>query len=105
MRRARIGIPFTFALLLASGGTAGAEEGKPAPEQRARRSSEILAHIDQPEAGKSWLAHHLDRVRIDGKSGLRYARPLAFGKRDLELELRGPAMGRKRFGVSFELRF
>lgn len=105
MRRARIIVLSTLALLLTGGGLGGAEEPGAAPERPVRRGAEILAQVDQPPAEKGWLAHHLDRIHIHRKSGLAYSRPLAIGEQDLELRVLGPAMGRKRVGLSFEIRF
>jgi hypothetical protein len=105
MRRAPIIVLSALALLLTAGGAAAEDEATPSPEQSRRRSVEILAHIDQPEAEESWLSHHLARIHLHGKTGLEYTRPLSLAERDLELSLRGPALGRKSLGLSFEIRF
>ncbi len=105
MRRALIIVFSTLTLLLIAGGAAGEEEGVPSPEQSRLRSVEILAHIEQPEAQKSWLSHHLDRIHVHRKAGLAYTRSLSLAERDLELSLRGPALGKKSLGFSFEIRF
>ena len=70
-----------------------------------RRSVEILAAIEQPEGDKSWLSHHLDRIHVNRKTGLAYTQPLNLADHDIELSLRGPALDRKRLGLSFEIRF
>ena len=105
MRRAPNIVFSVLALLLTAGGAAGKEEATSSPEQSIRRSVEILAHIEQPEAQKSWLSHHLDRIHVHRKAGLAYTRSLSLAERDLELSLRGPALGKKSLGFSFEIRF
>ena len=105
MRRIPIIVMSALALLLTAGGAAGEDEAMPSPEKSRRSSAEILAHIDQPEAETGWLDHHLDRIHFHRKTGLAYTRPLALAERDLELSLRGPALSRKRFGLSVEIRF
>jgi hypothetical protein len=44
-------------------------------------------------------------VRIHKKTGLSYTTRVKPGGRDLELSFRGPGMGRKRLGLSLEVRF
>ena len=105
MRRTPIIVMSALVLLLTAGGAAGEDEAAPSLEKSHRRSAEILAHMDQPEAEASWLSHHLDRIHFHSKTGLAYTRPLAVAERDLELSLRGPALGKKRVGLSFEIRF
>ena len=105
MRRASLIVFSALALLLTAGGAAGEDEATPPPEESRRRSVQILAHIEQPEAEQSWLSHHLDRIHFHRKAGLSYTRPLSLAEHDLELSLRGPALDRKRVGVSFEVRF
>ncbi len=105
MRRALIIVFSTLTLLLIAGGAAGEEEVVPSPKQSLLRSVEILAHIEQPEAQKSWLSHHLDRIHVHRKSGIAYTRPLSLARHDLELSLRGPALNEKSLGLSFEIRF
>jgi hypothetical protein len=106
MRRASIIVFSALALLLTAGGAWGEEEEATLPpEQPRRRSAEILAHTEQPEAEASWLSHHLERVHLHSKAGLAYTRPLRLAERDFEFSLRGPALGRKRVGLSFEITF
>ena len=105
MWRAPVIVFSVLALLLTAGGAAGEEETTSSPEQPLRRSVEILAHIEQPEAQQSWLSHHLDRIHIDRKMGLTYTRPLSLAEHDFELSLRGPALNKKTLGLSFEIRF
>lgn len=105
MRRAPAIVFSVLALLLTAGGAAGEEETTSSPEQSLRRSVEILAHIEQPEAQESWLSHHLDRIHFHRKAGLAYTRPLRLADRDLELSLSGPALNRKSLGLSLEIRF
>ena len=107
MRRAPNIVFSVLALLLTAGGAAGKEEATSSPEQSIRRSVEILAHIEQPEAQESWLSHHLDRVHLHGKAGLAYTQPLSLAGRDLEISLQGPALDGKSLGLglSFEIRF
>jgi len=105
MWRAPVIVFSVLALLLTAGGAAGREETTPSPEQPLRRSVEILAHIEQPEAQQSWLSHHLDRIHFHRKSGLAYTQPLSLADHDLEFSLRGPALNKKTLGLSFEIRF
>jgi hypothetical protein len=105
MWRAPVIVFSVLALLLTAGGAAGEEEATPSSEQPLRRSVEILAHIEQPEAQQSWLSHHLDRIHFHRKSGIAYTRPLSLARHDLELSLRGPAINKKSLGLSFEIRF
>ena len=67
-------------------------------------------HFQLPAVGaapseRSWLRTHLSRVRIHKKAGLAYTTRVKRGDRDLELNFRGPGMGKKRLGLSVELRF
>ena len=94
-----------LALLLTAGGAAGEEEETTSLEQQRRRSIEILEHIEKPEREQSWLSHHLDRIHFHRKAGLAYTQPLSLADHDLELSLRGPALGPRRLGLSFEIRF
>jgi hypothetical protein len=105
MRRTSLIVLCALALLLTANGAAGKDDATPSPEQSRRTSAEILAHIDQPEAQKSWLSLHLDRIHFHRKTGLAYTHSLALPERDLELSLRGPALGRKSLGLSLEIRF
>jgi hypothetical protein len=105
MRRAPIIVLSLLALLLTAGGAAAEDEATRSPEQSRRRSAEILAHIDQPEAEESWLSHHLARIHLHGKTGLAYSQPLSLAERDFEFSVRGPALDRKSLGLSFEVRF
>ena len=91
--------------MLTAGGAAGEEKATPSSEPPLRRSVEILAHIEQPEAQQSWLSHHLDRIQFHKKSGLAYTQPLSLADHDLEFSLRGPALNKKTLGLSFEIRF
>jgi hypothetical protein len=90
-------------LITASG--AAAEEAEDAPPPRIRRHAEILAQLDRPSDETGWLALHLERIQIHRRAGFAYTRPLSLRKRPLEFTLSGPAMRRKRVGLSFELRF
>jgi hypothetical protein len=92
-------------MLLTAGAAAGQDKATPQPEESRRRSVEILAHIEQPEGEQSWLSHHLERIHFHRKAGLAYTQPISLAEHDLELSLRGPALGRKRLGLSFEVRF
>jgi hypothetical protein len=106
VRRASIIVFSALALLLTAGGAGGEEEEEmPSAEQSRRRSAEILAHTEQPEAQSSWLSHHLERIHLHRRTGLAYTRPLRLAERDLEFSLRGPALGPKRVGLSFEISF
>ena len=105
MWRAPVIVFSVLALLLTAGGAAGEEEATPSPEQPLRRSVEILAHIERPEAQQSWLSHHLDRIHVHRKSGIAYTRPLSLADHDFELSLRGPALNKKTLGLAFEIRF
>ena len=105
MRRAPLIVFSALALLLTAGGAAGQDEATPPPQESRRRSVEILAHIEQPEGEQSWLSHHLDRIHFHRKAGLAYTQPLSLADHDLELSLRGPALGPRRLGLSFEIRF
>jgi hypothetical protein len=105
MRRIPIIAMAALALLLTGGGAAAEEETTPSPEESRRRSAEILAHIDQRDAETSWFNRHLDRIQVHRKAGLAYTQPVALAERDLELSVRGPALGKKRFGLTFEIRF
>jgi hypothetical protein len=105
MWRAFIIVFSALVLLSTAGGAAAEEEATPLPEQPRRHSAEVLARVEQPEAEASWLSHHLNRIHFHGKAGLAYTRPVGLAERQLELSLRGPALGRKRVGLSFEIRF
>ena len=105
MRRAFISVFSVIVLLLTAGGASGEDETTDSPEPSPRRSAEILAQVEQPEAEATWLSHHLDRVRFHKKAGLAYTRPLNLAERDFELSLCGPALDRKRVGLSLEIRF
>ena len=70
-----------------------------------RRAAEILSSLDDPHERESWLSDQMHHVHVRGKAGLVYQRDLAAGDRPLELQLRGPALGRKRVGLSVEVRF
>jgi len=60
-----------------------------------------------PESGTpSWLATHLEHVRLHSKRGFAYTRAVDHGERGLEWSVQGPAVGRKKaVGLGFELRF
>ena len=105
MWRASVIVFSVLALLLTAGGAAGEEETTPSAEKPRRRSVEILAHIEQPEAQQSWLSHHLDRVHLHEQAGFAYTRPLSLADHDLEISLRGPALDKRSLGLSFEIRF
>lgn len=105
MRRAPLIVFSALAMLLTAGAAAGQDKATPPPEESHRRSVEILAHIEQPEGEQSWLSHHLERIHFHRKAGLAYTQPISLAEHDFELSLRGPAIGRRRLGLSFEVRF
>jgi len=105
MWRAPVIVFSALALLLTAGGAAAEEEETTSLEQPLRRSIEILAHTEQPEAQQSWLSHHLDRIHFHRKTGLAYTQSLNLAEHDLEFSLRGPALDKKALGLSFEIRF
>ena len=73
--------------------------------QSKKSLDQILAHIEKPEAEASWLSYHLDRIHLHSDTGLAYTRQLNLAERDLALSLRGPALGKRTVGLSFEIRF
>jgi hypothetical protein len=105
MWRAPVIVLSALALLLTAGAARAEDEQALSPEQSRRRSAQILAYMDQPEAEESWLDHHLARIHLHGKTGFAYVHPLRLAEHDLKLSLRGPALGKKRVGLSLEIRF
>jgi len=96
-------IALLLGLLVANRATA---DGEPDPQEpKHRRSAEVLATLDQPEAEEGWLHFHLDRVRVGGGGGLQYRRSFPGRERDTELRISGPALQRKRVGLEIEFRF
>ena len=85
-------------LLTAGGAQADPETAAPGPH--------LLPPVSAPPpARRSWLRSELSRVHIHKKTGLAYTRQLERDGADLELSVRGPGLGRKRLGLSIELRF
>ena len=92
----------TVALLLASGGTARAEESAEEEESRTQRGREIISQVEKPDSRESWFRTH---IRIRKKRGIEYRRPLVVGKREVRLSIYGPLISKKRLGLGFEVRF
>ena len=46
-----------------------------------------------------------NRLRLEKHSGLEYRRALRVGGRDCILAIQGPMVGRRAYGLGFELRF
>jgi hypothetical protein len=96
-------IALLVTLLVASPALADGDPEPQAPKHR--RSAEILATLDQPEAEEGWLDFHLDRIRVGGDSGLQYRQRFPGGERGKELRIKGPALKRKTVGLEIEFRF
>lgn len=107
MRSARLSVLAAIGgLVLTTAPAAAEDEERATRDIEARRSSEIIAHMDRPETDEGWLAHHLERLHVHKKTGLAYTRSVDIGRHDLRMSVRGPALGRKkRLGLSFEIRF
>ena len=104
MRPQRISALAMLGLLIGASG-ATAEEAEDASPPTIRRHAEILSQLDRPSDETGWLALHLERIQVHRRAGFAYTRPLSLRERPLEIRLTGPAMRRKRVGLSFELRF
>lgn len=106
MRRATRSQPLaallTFALLIALGGTARADDAKDEEEPRTQRAREIISQVEKSDSESSWLRAHF---RIRKKRGIEYCLPLTMGKREAVFSVYGPLVKKKRFGLGFELRF
>ena len=91
----------TGALIFAA---AAAEADPEAVPPRAANHFDLPA-VGAPPPDRGWLRTHLSRIRIHKKTGLAYTTRLKRDGSDLELKVRGPGMGRKRLGLSVEVRF
>lgn len=65
----------------------------------------VLPSVDAGPAQGSWLREQLARVHVHKKTGFAYTRRVDRGERDYVVSVRGPGLGRKRLGLSVELRF
>jgi hypothetical protein len=107
MRRARelliLGTALAaFALPAGSAGADSSEELERARNPRRHRSAEVLLDMDD--------AVRMERTesgvfRIRKRYGFEYAHAFSVDRRPFRFSVQGPAMPRKRLGVSFELRF
>ena len=100
--RAILTAALTAALLLASGGTARAEDAQDEEQARTRRARQIISQVEKSEPEESWLRTH---IHIRKRRGFEYSRPFAMGERALVFNVHGPLMKKKRLGLGFELRF
>jgi len=99
--RSRVLFVATGVLIFAA---ANAEADPEAAPSQAPANYELPA-IGAAPLERSWLRTHLSRVRIHKTTGLAYTTRLKREGSDLELSVRGPGMGRKRLGLSLEVRF
>lgn len=100
-QQSRVVFVATGVLILAAASAQADPEAPPAPAP----SHYDLPAVGAPDSQRSWLRTHLSRVRIHKKTGLAYTTRLQRDGSDLELSVRGPGMGRKRLGLSLEVRF
>lgn len=90
-------------LLAASAAQAGPATQRTAFEDP--RQAPVANALATPSAESSWFRTHLHRIRVHKKTGFAYTKNFDAIDHDFSLSVRGPAMGRKRYGLSFELRF
>ena len=64
-----------------------------------------LSSLSSASGERGWVRTHLDRIHLHKKAGLAYTKSFDAVDRDLLLSVRGPALGRKRYGLALELRF
>jgi hypothetical protein len=91
-----------LALPAAEAGASGLDELEPASKPRRHRSAEVLLDMDdvvRVERLESGV------FRIRKRYGFEYAHGFTVDRRPFVFSVQGPAMPRKGFGVSFELRF
>ena len=101
-RRSRaLKIILTGALAVALGAPAKADDREPAARLRKGPAGEIVTAIEAA-LQTGWFGNQL---RIEKHSGLEYRRALRVGGRDCILAIRGPVVGRRAYGLGFELRF
>ena len=99
--RSRVLFVATGVLIFAAAGA----EADPEAARSPAPASFALPSVGAAPSERSWLRRHLSHVRIHKKTGLSYTTRVKSGGRDLELSFRGPGMGRKRLGLSLEVRF
>jgi hypothetical protein len=112
--RAKMPATCSRALFLATGAlifsAAAAQADPEAAASPSASPAPAASQFDLPPVGAAraeagWLRTHLSRVRVHKKTGLAYTTRLERDGSDLELSFRGPGMGRKRLGLSLEVRF
>lgn len=106
--RTKVSAPRNRVLFVATGVlifSAASAEADPEAAPSSSPASFSLPAVGAGPSQRSWLRTHLSRVRIHKKTGLAYTTSLERDGSDLELSFRGPGMGKKRLGLSVELRF
>lgn len=97
-----LGALLALALPAAEAGANGPDDLEPAAKPRRHRSAEVLLDMDD--------AFRVERLesgvfRIRKRYGFEYAHGFTVDRRPFVFSVQGPAMPRRRFGLSFELRF
>jgi len=93
----------TTSVLLVGAAAARADDTPPEHAPPPHRI-ELLEHVDGRVAQRHWIARGISNMRLH-KRGLSYTQHFERPTGDLELTVRAPGMGRKRFGLSVELKF
>jgi hypothetical protein len=105
MRSAVAAFGIAAVLWMGPVGAALADEPSAAEARQRRSAAVILSSLDEPRERESWLSDQMRYVHMNRKSGLVYERDLVRGEHPVEFQVRAPALGRKRVGLSIELRF
>jgi len=85
--------------------TAASAEANPEAARTPEPSHLNLPFVGNLVQNRGWLTTHFSRIQLHKKTGLAYTTRLERPGTDLELSFRGPGMGKKRFGLSIEVRF
>ena len=95
------GMSCAIAVLLSPPAATASEDEREGPRS-VLLTREILDHIEieRPTPEHGWTSH----FRL-ARKGVKYARPLSFGARQLTLNVSGPVMPRKSLGLRFEVKF
>ena len=89
------------ALAVALGAPAQADDRKTATRTVPQAAGEIFTTI-QSALRTNWF---VSQIRIKKRSGLEFRRPVSVGGRECSFAVQGPLVGRRAYGVRFELRF
>lgn len=94
-------VVLTGAIAVALSAPAKADDREPDARLRPDPERKIVAAIEAAfQTG--WFGN---QIRFEKHSGLEYRRALRVGGRDCILAVQGPVVGRRAYGLGFELRF